>query len=244
MNQCSTNGRNGGTGLNGENVADFERLGKGIMLLLLYGMGPSNSLLAREKSIEYLCDYKVFYFIGLMSSFPYIEHAAFKESIGLSLDEFFEKRADEWYYETFDAIYEYGTFGNDVMNFKDATNPMIIYGRSGDDKIIGAIYKANVVYGGIGNDTLYGESGDNEIRGGMDCDYIEGEEGDDKLYDNRDNDEIYGDEGDNLIVGGYGVVQIERSVQLILFRKPQTEVIDNEKKMHIVYGNPTTVESA
>lgn len=75
-----------------------------VIAMLIYAVDPlwyrgSDSLSARQKSIEYLCDSGVFYFIGLIAFLPYIEYAAFKECVGLSLDEFFEKRADEWYHE-------------------------------------------------------------------------------------------------------------------------------------------------
>ena len=205
--------RNGGAGLNGENALDFKTLGKDILLGLFYGLDSSSSSSSKMKSIGYLMDSDVLYFIGLLSAIPGVSLAVFKERIGLGLDEYFEKKAEEWYHETYGTVYDYGTAGDDLINHRQSEKPTVLYGHSGDDEILGALYKTNVIYGGIGadtisggvlDDTLYGESGDDEIRGGMGNDYIEGNEGNDNLYGNRGEDEIYGGDGDDTIVGGYG----------------------------------------
>lgn len=62
-------------------------------------------------------------------------------------------------------------------------------------EVIGGTHAANIIDGGAGNDTIYGEGGDDVIRGGW---------GKDRLYGGDGNDNISDLEGDDLIRGGSG----------------------------------------
>ena len=58
--------------------------------------------------------------------------------------------------------------------------------------------------GGSGNDRLFGDVNDNDIRGGSGNDFMSGQEGNDVLYGNNGSDTIFGRLGDDVIVGGAG----------------------------------------
>jgi Ca2+-binding RTX toxin-like protein len=80
------------------------------------------------------------------------------------------------------SVYSRG--GNDVVAVgAEVEIPMIVYAGSGDDS----------VWGGSGNDVLYGNSGD---------DYLDGGDGADVLIGGPGRDELYGGEGSDLLVGG------------------------------------------
>lgn len=60
------------------------------------------------------------------------------------------------------------------------------------------------VYGGSGNDTIYGSVGNDVLSGGGGNDSLDGTLGDDFLYGGNGNDSLIGREGSNVLVGGYG----------------------------------------
>ncbi|MFZ6818078.1 hypothetical protein [Undibacterium sp. Ji22W] len=60
------------------------------------------------------------------------------------------------------------------------------------------------VYGGNGDDTIYGSAGNDVLSGGSGNDTLWGYSGNDFLYGGDGNDTLGGDEGNNVLVGGYG----------------------------------------
>ena len=60
------------------------------------------------------------------------------------------------------------------------------------------------VLGGIGNDILYGEAGDDNIHGQDGADVIVGGAGADMLFGEEGNDIFYADQPDTYIIGGNG----------------------------------------
>ena len=70
-----------------------------------------------------------------------------------------------------------------------------MYGGSGDD----------VLFGGSGNDHLYGGSGNDILFGGSGDDYLDGGEGRDILFGGSGNDIIKYDSSDFLVDGGDGI---------------------------------------
>ena len=54
------------------------------------------------------------------------------------------------------------------------------------------------------DDKLYGGEGDDQIFGGKDDDKIDGGRGDDKIFGNKGNDILYGCRGDDKLYGGKG----------------------------------------
>lgn len=83
-----------------------------------------------------------------------------------------------------------GHGGNDKLsNYSSVTS--VIYGGSGNDKL----------YGGPGNDTLRGGAGDDKLYGGDDRDHLHGDTGDDELYGEDGQDVLYGGAGDDYLDG-------------------------------------------
>ena len=83
-----------------------------------------------------------------------------------------------------------GHGGNDKLsNYSSVTS--VIYGGSGNDKL----------YGGPGNDTLHGGAGDDKLYGGDDRDHLHGGTGDDELYGEDGRDALYGGAGDDHLDG-------------------------------------------
>ena len=86
----------------------------------------------------------------------------------------------------------YGLFGNNI-----------IYGGDGNDTIYGTPDFTNE--GDIhGNNHLYGGKGNDFICGGNGKDYLEGEEGNDVLHGDENDDTLYGGTGDDDLFGGEG----------------------------------------
>lgn len=69
----------------------------------------------------------------------------------------------------------------DVENHEeDVSRDLHIFGGSGDDTVWG-MYGNNILYGGAGNDTIYGGVGNDVLVGGSGDDYLEGDDGNDIL---------------------------------------------------------------
>jgi serralysin len=88
----------------------------------------------------------------------------------------------------------------------------IIYGGDGDDTMYG-VAGDDKLYGGNGNDMIQGNSGDDYaegnagndvIQGNSGADTLSGGDGNDVIEGNSDNDTLYGDGGDDRLSGGSG----------------------------------------
>ena len=94
----------------------------------------------------------------------------------------------------------YGGLDTEVLNLPDAIDPApddnrdTLYGGAGNDTIFGRD-DANTLFGGTGNDVL---------DGGIDNDLINGGDGDDTIFGGEGDDVINGGEGQDLIYGGLG----------------------------------------
>ena len=69
-----------------------------------------------------------------------------------------------------------------------------LYGQGGDDKL----------KGGDGNDILYGEDGNDKLKGGNGRDTLYGGNGNDKLKGGKGNDILYGGKGNDILYGRKG----------------------------------------
>lgn len=78
-----------------------------------------------------------------------------------------------------------------------------IENRDTDDSLIGDD-KANVIYGGAGNDLIEGKAGNDRLYGGVGNDTIKGGVGDDYIEGNAGNDKLYGGSGNDRLLGGVG----------------------------------------
>lgn len=112
----------------------------------------------------------------------------------------------------------YGQGGNDhieaVSNdikediaFIDITNltytEVYIYGGSGNDELFGTHLGDNL-YGNSGNDLLEGKDGPDNLYGGIGDDYLSGWPGNDILDGQEGNDFLQGDQGNDALLGGSG----------------------------------------
>src|SRR5207253_4518260 len=92
---------------------------------------------------------------------------------------------------------------NVVVGTFKPTGHMIIYGLAGGDTISADGTSIPVViYGGDGNDTLTGGSGDDIIFGGAGDDVITGGAGNDFLIGGMGKDRIVGSAGNDILVAG------------------------------------------
>lgn len=92
--------------------------------------------------------------------------------------------------------------GNDLL--AGSVNDDILYGEEGDDILRGDLNTVqaggeaggdDLLYGGLGNDQLYGQGGDDLLNGG---------DGDDALYGDAGNDLLVGGLGFDTLMGGAG----------------------------------------
>lgn len=78
-----------------------------------------------------------------------------------------------------------------------------LFGGDGNDVIYG-IGGHDLLAGGNGDDELYGNSGNDEIYGNDGTDKLEGHSGNDKLYGGNGTDDLNGGSGDDQLWGGGG----------------------------------------
>lgn len=101
----------------------------------------------------------------------------------------------------------HGGNGNDVVNGELGSDT--IYGEAGDDVLIGGdvvlLAETNRIYGGDGNDTLYGMGTTDYLFGGNGNDYLYGLGGNDFLYGEGGYDQLYGGDGNDRLDGGEGI---------------------------------------
>ena len=102
---------------------------------------------------------------------------------------------------------------NDVFKLGFVSRFNFLFGGDGDDIIYGSDSRAGIISGGNGDDLLYGEGGDDLIYGGAGKDIIYGGDDDDLMYGGSERDivfggvgmdRIYGDSGDDTLVGNAG----------------------------------------
>jgi Ca2+-binding RTX toxin-like protein len=77
-----------------------------------------------------------------------------------------------------------------------STGHIVIAGNDGNDFLIA----------GLGDDTVYGDAGNDQIQGGQGNDHLYGGEGDDTIHDDENDDFIDGGAGNDRIFAGPGVL--------------------------------------
>ena len=78
-----------------------------------------------------------------------------------------------------------------------------LYGGSGNDYLFGGKYN-DTMEGGAGKDYLYGGSGIDVLKGGGGDDYIYAEDGNDRIYGGSGDDYISAGDGDDTVIAGSG----------------------------------------
>ena len=124
----------------------------------------------------------------------------------------------------------------DSWTYWYSADPIIVYGGSGNDFIIGG-QSADEIYGEDGNDYIVGYEGNDNLRGGSGDDYLSGREGDDLLYGDAGNDVIRVDDGNDTVFGGDGDDRINGYIN----NKDLNRVINwtffiSESGKNILYG--------
>jgi Ca2+-binding RTX toxin-like protein len=90
------------------------------------------------------------------------------------------------------------------MNFSESTGaPDSLWGGDGNDVMYGEGAR-DEMNGEAGNDTMYGNDGNDLLRGGGDNDTMYGNAGPDELYGDSGDDKMYGDAGNDVVRGGMG----------------------------------------
>jgi len=92
----------------------------------------------------------------------------------------------------------YGTFGDDVIDLRNANQAQIIMGLAGNDTIY-AGNSGDCLVGGDGNDKLYGGNAKDILLGGAGDDYLNGNNGKDSLDGGGDNDSCDGGNGNDTV---------------------------------------------
>ena len=90
----------------------------------------------------------------------------------------------------------------DSINIQ-GTGEDTLYGDNGNDVLRGDRYD-NTIHGVAGEDTLYGDNGNDVLRGNQDNDTIHGGAGEDTLYGDNGNDVLRGNQDDDTIHGVAG----------------------------------------
>jgi Ca2+-binding RTX toxin-like protein len=77
--------------------------------------------------------------------------------------------------------------------------------NGGDHVVLGGTNNADILIGGLGDDTLWGDGGNDRLEGGAGNDIINGGDGDDIITDSFGDDNIKGDDGNDVIQAGQGI---------------------------------------
>ncbi len=91
----------------------------------------------------------------------------------------------------------------DVVTGEGAGGDDTLFGDEGDDSIMAGVGD-DTVFGGTGNDILSGDEGDDTVYGGTGNDMIDGGSGDDILFGEDGDDKLEGSGGDDELYGGDG----------------------------------------
>jgi len=94
--------------------------------------------------------------------------------------------------------------GNDSISVGGTLKiPLIVYGGAGNDTIFGSL-GADKLSGGDGDDSIHGDRADDTLGGGAGNDKLFGDAGADVIKGDDGNDSIIGDGGDDNLKGGAG----------------------------------------
>ncbi|MCA9259310.1 MAG: hypothetical protein KDA61_08930 [Planctomycetales bacterium] len=96
-----------------------------------------------------------------------------------------------------------GTRDHDVIDLSGNNVSVTIFGRDGDDQLIGGA-ASDQIEGGVGRDVLIGGLGADRLNGGADNDRLVGGEGDDVLEGEAGDDVLFGEAGADTLLGGEG----------------------------------------
>ena len=99
--------------------------------------------------------------------------------------------------------------GNDLIAEKGFGDDKVLDGGPGDDVIRGGRGSDRRIFGGDGNDQLFGESGQERILGGEGNDLIDGGRAGDALHGEGGDDRIVGDAGPDGLYGGPGADHLD-----------------------------------
>ncbi len=112
-----------------------------------------------------------------------------------------------------DALFVYGSNGNDSLVGRFATITESIFGQNGNDDLRG-FSGIDVLFGGEGNDTMRGMSSEDRLydrSGGKDTffggaanDTMEGGDGNDRMVGGTGSDTLFGENGSDRLNGGSG----------------------------------------
>ena len=91
--------------------------------------------------------------------------------------------------------------GNDRLY--GGTGDDLIYGNGGNDRLSGG-QGDDTLLGGSGHDTVYGSHGDDDVRGGSGNDRLFGGIGNDRLEGGSGNDRLSAGADDDILIGGWG----------------------------------------
>ena len=83
------------------------------------------------------------------------------------------------------------------------TDRIVVFALGGNDVVRLTGYVPGDIYGGDGNDYLYGGYGQDILRGQGGRDYIRGGTGNDMLIGGTGRDYLYGDAGNDVLIGGF-----------------------------------------
>ena len=81
---------------------------------------------------------------------------------------------------------------------------IVVHSHAGNDYVDDRTSVMMVAYGGTGNDTFLGGSGDDVLIGGAGLNYLDGRSGDDMLFGGSGTNVMFGDNGVDSLYGGSG----------------------------------------
>ncbi len=129
-------------------------------------------------------------------------------SIELNEDGFIEYTPDESFSGSDSFSYTLSDGVDSTIGYAVITveNPYADYdqGTDGNDRLFGNLFQQNSIFGGDGDDIVFGGFLDDSIAGGLGADILFGLGGDDTIHGNSGDDAIFGGGGDDRIYGGKG----------------------------------------